>query len=97
MALKNRPARPMQAAASAFFSVALVAGLMPVLPAAAYAEEQAQPAAGVTAVQEVQTPSLLDEGGATTAPAAQSLLAESPVQLWMELKLPRLYAGNMPL
>ena len=75
MALKNRPARPMQAAASAFFSVALVAGLMPVLPAAAYAEEQAQPAAGVTAVQEVQTPSLLDEGDTTTAPAAQSLLA----------------------
>ena len=75
MALKNRPVHPMQAAASAFFSVALVAGLMPVLPAAAYAEEQAQPAAGVTAVQEVQTPSLLDEGDTTTAPAAQSLLA----------------------
>ncbi len=63
MALKHRPAHPMQAAASAFFSVALVAGLMPVLPAAAYAEEQAQPAADIAAVQEAQTPSLLDEGG----------------------------------
>ena len=75
MALKHRPAHPMQAAASAFFSVALVAGLMPALPAAAYAEEQAQPVADIAAVQEAQTPSLLDEGGTTTAPAAQSLLA----------------------
>lgn len=75
MALRNRPAHPMQAAASAFFSVALVAGLMPVLPAAAYAEEQTQPAAGIAAVQEAQTPSLLDEEGSTTAPAVQSLLA----------------------
>ena len=71
MALKNRPARTM---ASAFFSVALVAGLLPALPAAAYAEDQ--DASPTIAIQAAQDSSQLEGEEVGTTPATQSLLSQ---------------------
>ena len=60
--------------ASAFFSVALVAGLLPALPAAAYAEDQ--DASPTIAIQAAQDSSQLEGEEAGTTPATQSLLSQ---------------------